>query len=102
MRSKFVKTEFYDSFSPGIPDHSETFSERDPTKHAVARRNLFPLFRPEAISQYEPYMDRIIDLLYECIDEFAESGKAFDMTPWLRSTGLDLVGEMFVCCYPTA
>jgi len=58
----FVKTEFYNSFNPNIGGRPEPFAERNEQIHGHQRKILTPLFRAEAIMEYEGYIGNIIDI----------------------------------------
>lgn len=89
------KTEFYDSFSSRIADRLDTFSVRDEKVHNIARKKIAHLFTPGTVLEYEPCVDRIIDIFCQCMDGFAESKETFDISVWFRKYSFDIIGEMF-------
>lgn len=87
------KAEFYDSFNPHVAGaRTDGFTERDDTKHPERRRIIAGLYTQGSMLQYEPCVDRLIDLLYQRMESFVQSGTTFDMSVWLKRYTFD-VGE---------
>ena len=91
-RSDFLKTEFYDGFNPKIDNRPEPFAERNEHIHAQHRRIITPLFRAEAIGEYETNIDRIIDLF--CIKVGSLIGIEFDLAKYTVLLTWDVTGDM--------
>jgi hypothetical protein len=91
----FIKGEFYNSFVSHISKRIDGFSERDETLHAYRRRCIAPLYTQGAVLEYEPCVNRVIDLFYKQMQKFVESGETFDMSIWLRKYTFDVIGEMY-------
>lgn len=86
----FRKTEFYDSFNPGIGGRPEPFAERNEQIHARLRKTLNPLFRPEAIAEYEGYIDNVIEIFCNKVDGLDE----LDLAQYVAKYSWDTVGDM--------
>lgn len=90
------KGDFYDGFDPHIPgSRTDSFSERDNNRHANRRRLIANLYTQGSILNYEPCVDRIIDLLYTRMETLSESGEVFDMSVWLKRYTFDVIGEIY-------
>lgn len=89
---EFIKGEFYDAFDPKISIHRDGFTERHEAKHTRRRRIVAPLYTQAAVLEYEPCVDRCINLVYERMDQFAASGEVIDMSIWLRKYTFDIIG----------
>lgn len=90
------KGEFYDSFDPHVPGaRTDGFSERDEVKHPERRRIIAGLYTQGSVLQYEPCVDRLIELFYQKMENFAKSGQTVDMSVWLKRYTFDVVGEIF-------
>jgi len=89
------KTEFYDSFNPRIGDRTDIFTERDEKIHTIQRKKTGSLFTLGAVLEYEPCIDRIIDIFCRCMEDIASSGEIVDVSIWFRRYSFDVIGEMF-------
>ena len=91
-RSDFLKTEFYDGFNPKIDNRPEPFAERNEHIHAQHRKIIAPLFRAEAISEYESNMDTIISLFCTKVESLI--GEEFDLAKYTVLLSWDITGDM--------
>ena len=91
-RSDFLKTEFYDGFNPKIDDRPEPFAERNEHIHAQHRKIIAPLFRAEAISEYESNIDTIIALFCTKVESLI--GEEFDLAKYIVLLSWDVTGDM--------
>lgn len=91
----FPKTEFYSSFSPNIGGRPDSFTERDERVHDIVRKKIGSLFAIGAVLEYQPCVDRIVDLFCDCIDGFVASGETVDVSIWFRKYTFDVIGELF-------
>lgn len=91
----FPKTEFYDGFNPHISKRSDSFCETDEGKHAARRRIQAPFYTQAAVLDYEPCVDRVIELFRSRMREFVASQDTVDMATWFRKYTFDVIGEMF-------
>lgn len=90
------KGKFYDSFDPHVPGaRTDGFSERDEAKHAERRRIIAPLYTQGSVLQYEPCVDRLIDLFYTRMEQFCQSHETFDMSIWIKRYTFDVIGELY-------
>ncbi|OCT47226.1 Pisatin demethylase [Cladophialophora carrionii] len=93
---QFPKGDFYDNFITNInPKRIDSFSERNEARHTERRRMVAPIYTQGAVLEYEPCVDRVIELFHRQMDRFAASGEVFDMSVWLRKYTFDVIGEMF-------
>lgn len=90
---EFIKGEFYEAFNPKISKRRDHFTERNEAAHTRRRRTVAHLYTQAAVLEYEPCVDRCIDLVYQRMDEFAQSGQVVDMAVWLRKYTFDIIGE---------
>ena len=93
-RPDFLKTEFYSTFNPNIGGRPEPFAERNERIHTQHRRIVSPLFRNEAILDYEDYVDGILDIVDERMQMFADSKRIFDLAKYVNRYTWDTVGDM--------
>jgi cytochrome P450 len=101
VSSPFPKAKWYDAWGdPRIPNHN-LFSARDRAVHGVMRRKVANMYAMSTVKSYEPHMDSCIDLLFQRLDEFAESGEAFDLQVYLRCYAFDVIGAITVGCVPS-
>lgn len=94
-KPKWQKTDFYDSFDPHIGGRTELFSTRDDAMHTERRRITAGLFAMGTVVQYEPCVERIIDVFVERLGDVAATGKRIEMAWALRCFSLDAIGEIF-------
>ncbi len=92
----FPKTEFYDAFKQRMfAGRVDAFTERDEKVHAVYRKKIGYLFAPGAVLEYEPCIDRIIELFCKRMESFANSGQIVDVATYFRKYTFDVIGEIF-------
>ncbi|KAF2120232.1 cytochrome P450 oxidoreductase [Lophiotrema nucula] len=90
--SKFAKTDFYDNFDPGVGARVEIFAEKDERKHNQLKKLMFPLFRQESVAKYEGYVENILALFCQKMEE--EVGEEVDLAKYIAKFSWDTVGEM--------
>lgn len=90
------KGDFYDGFDPHV-DRARTdgFSQRDEVKHGERRRIVAPLYTQGSVLQYEPCVDRLIDLFYSKMEQFSQTQETVDMSIWFKRYTFDVIGEMY-------
>ncbi|KAF2737217.1 cytochrome P450 [Polyplosphaeria fusca] len=91
-RRAFTKTDFYDNFDPRLGGRPEIFAERDERKHDGLKRMLVPLFRAESVAKYEGYIDDILGVFCDKMDE--RVGDTVDLAEWVARFSWDTVGRM--------
>ncbi|OJJ66033.1 hypothetical protein ASPBRDRAFT_79448 [Aspergillus brasiliensis CBS 101740] len=94
INSKFVKSAFYDTFSPFYQETvmPSMFSIRDPAQHQALRRPVAQKFSMSSIRAMEPFAD-------ECTDIFLDSmrtleGQVVDLGDWLQWYAFDVIGAI--------
>ena len=95
FKKRWETTEFYDSCNPRIPDGVEIFSLRDETQHVERRRVVAHLWTVAALTEYEPRIDRIVNVFREKLSQAASSGKTVTLDRMLSQYALDIIGEIF-------
>ena len=90
-RSDWLKTELYDPFNPNIEGRPEPFAEKNEHIHAQHRRIMAPLFRPEAVSEYDGYCDNIIEIFSSKMNSLV--GTEFDLADYVERYTWDTIGE---------
>jgi cytochrome P450 len=96
ISSPLPKSKWYDAWGdPRIPNHN-LFSATDRAVHSVMRRKVASVYAMGTIKSYEPHADSCIDLLLERFDEFAASGKVFDLPNYLQCYAFDVIGAITV------
>lgn len=95
LKPQFLKTEFYNSFTPNIGGRPDSFSERDEKIHDIVNKKIVSLFAIGSVLEYQPCVDRVVDVFCDCMDEFVSSGVTFDLSIWFRKYTFDAIGELF-------
>jgi cytochrome P450 len=88
----FEKTDFYDSFDPHVGGRTEVFAEKNEKKHDRLKRLLVPLFRQESVGKYEGYIEEILGIFCEKMDQ--RVGETVDLAEWVARFSWDTVGRM--------
>ncbi|KAG4411863.1 hypothetical protein IFR04_015003 [Cadophora malorum] len=94
-KANFLKSKFYDPFDAKISPIPDNFVIRDDKIHSARRRAVAHIYTQAAVLEYEPCVDRVIDLFEQRMEQFATSGEIVDMSTWMRKYTFDVVGEMF-------
>jgi cytochrome P450 len=95
LKPLFLKTEFYDSFTPNIGGRPDSFTQRDERVHDLTNKKIASLFAIGAVLEYEPCVDRVVDIFCDCMDAFAASTETFDISTFCRRYTFDAIGELF-------
>jgi Cytochrome P450 len=93
-RPDFLKSDFYSTFDPGFGGRPEPFAERDPHIHTQHKKIITPLFRSEAVLEYEDYIDEILKIFDEHMAIFAENETIFNLANYFERCTWDTVGGM--------
>ena len=64
-----------------VPD---LFSDRDPARHAAARRKVASAYSMTSLAQLEPFVDECSSILKAKFTKFANSGEPVNMAHWLQ------------------
>ncbi|KAE8423593.1 cytochrome P450 [Aspergillus pseudocaelatus] len=94
INSKFLKSSFYDMFSPF---HEETvmasmFSVRDPSQHQALRRPVAQKFSMSSIRAMEPFADECTDIFLDAMRNL--EGQSVDLGTWLQWYAFDVIGAI--------
>ena len=88
---EFGKSGWYDAFST---TGESLFSTRSKKRHAVKRRMVSHGFSAQSLLSLEPHVDFTLDKFMSKMDEFAKSGKPFDIYFWFELFNMDVMGEL--------
>ena len=72
-KNVMAKSKWYDTFDPHLSKRKDLFSEQDEKMASQRRRIVAHLYTQAAVLQYEPCIQRVIDLFVERMEIFAES-----------------------------
>ncbi|KAE8341952.1 hypothetical protein BDV24DRAFT_150746 [Aspergillus arachidicola] len=94
INSKFLKSAFYDTFSPF---HEETvmasmFSVRDTSQHQALRRPVAQKFSMSSIRAMEPFADECTDIFLNAMKSL--EGQSVDLGSWLQWYAFDVIGAI--------
>ncbi|KAK1074823.1 hypothetical protein LTR12_002466 [Friedmanniomyces endolithicus] len=88
---EFGKSSWYDAFST---TGESLFSTRSKKRHAMKRRSVAHAFSAQSLVSFEPYVDLTLNKLIRRLDDFAATGKPFDIYFWFELFTMDLMGEL--------
>lgn len=91
----FPKATFYKSFDSGISHTPDSFCCLDSETHDRRRRAVAAFYAQAAVLEYEPCIDRCINLFHQRMEGLANTEEATDMALWLRKYTFDIIGELF-------
>ncbi|KAL8709010.1 MAG: hypothetical protein Q9220_006219 [cf. Caloplaca sp. 1 TL-2023] len=96
----FVKSEFY-SVAAGVNKGvavQTLFSQTDEVYHDKLRRSLANSYSMSSVVQYEPFVDKTVEVFLEQIDRrFADKegpDGIVDLPQWMRAYAFDVIGEL--------
>ncbi|PMD47216.1 putative P450 monooxygenase [Hyaloscypha variabilis F] len=94
--SKFIKSKFYYAF--GHPDLTklDLFSERDIASHALKRRRVSSLYSVTSLLSYEHFVDQNNLQLCSKLEQFAGTGRVFNVPTWMQYYAFDVIGSISV------
>jgi hypothetical protein len=72
----------------------DLFSLQDEKKHGARRRNVANAYSLATLLGMEEYVDQCSTLLLRQFEKIAQSGKSFDIAPWMQYYAFDVVGEL--------
>lgn len=94
-KQNFLKSDFYNPFNAGISPRPDNFVVKDDKMHTERRRAVAHIYTQSAVLEYEPCIDRVIELFEKRMEQFSTSGEVFDIALWMRKYTFDVIGEMF-------
>ncbi|KAH9204849.1 cytochrome P450 [Leptodontidium sp. 2 PMI_412] len=71
------------------------YGPKDGKVHSVRRKKVAHLYSQASALQFEPYIDKVIKVFFDKMQEKAESGETIDMALWLRRYTFNVIGAMF-------
>ncbi|KAF9893111.1 hypothetical protein FE257_012522 [Aspergillus nanangensis] len=92
----YQKTSFYrvqQQLAKGKPTQT-LFTTLDEDFHAAIKRPVSSAFSMSTLTEFEPFVDNIIHLLFSRLDEFAAGQKICDIGIWLQYYAFDVIGEL--------
>ncbi|KAJ5934250.1 cytochrome P450 [Penicillium verhagenii] len=92
--SKFLKSAFYDAFSPFYEDivMPSMFSVRDPVAHQALRRPVAQKFSMSSIKSLEPFADECNKIFIDAMRDL--EGQQVDLGVWLQWYAFDVIGAI--------
>ncbi|KAK5673651.1 hypothetical protein LTR17_027909, partial [Elasticomyces elasticus] len=94
--TKFVKSQFYHTFTSPDPLFYNLFALSDPERHSKERRKVASLYSMSTLISYEKYVDSCNSLLCGKLENFALSGELINVPLWMQFYAFDVIGEMTV------
>ncbi|KAF9891574.1 hypothetical protein FE257_003585 [Aspergillus nanangensis] len=94
ISSKFLKSGFYDAFSPIYENEHmpSMFSIRDPCQHQALRRPVAQKFSMSSIKSMEPLADECTKIFVNAMKSLAE--ERVDLGVWLQWYAFDVIGAI--------
>ncbi|KAJ5547808.1 hypothetical protein N7513_005042 [Penicillium frequentans] len=90
--SKFPKSAWYDGWRH--PQQWTVFSDRDIKRHSENRKRFTGLYSMSSVVNYEPFVDRCIDIFSQRFNEFADRNQVFDLGHWFQCYAFDVIGDI--------
>ncbi|KAJ6005379.1 cytochrome P450 [Penicillium sp. IBT 35674x] len=92
--SKFLKSAFYDVFSPYFEDKvmPSMFTVRDPIAHQALRRPVAQKFSMSSINSLEPFADECTGIFIDAMRDL--EGQQIDLGAWLQWYAFDVIGAI--------
>ncbi|KAJ5656902.1 cytochrome P450 [Penicillium longicatenatum] len=92
--SKFLKSAFYDVFSPFFEDKvmPSMFTVRDPVAHQALRRPVAQKFSMSSIKSLEPFADECTRIFIDAMRDL--EGQPIDLGAWLQWYAFDVIGAI--------
>ncbi|KAF3020091.1 hypothetical protein E8E14_003548 [Neopestalotiopsis sp. 37M] len=95
--TEFHKGPWYHGSANGAGEYKEnTFSERDPKKHAAMRRKSAALYTMSSLLKMEPAVDECIGLLEKHFSNISRTGRAVNLQWWMQCYAFDVIGNITV------
>ncbi|KAI3324021.1 cytochrome P450 oxidoreductase [Xylariaceae sp. AK1471] len=93
----FVKSDFYEVGAPPYKSKplENLFSLRDTQQHATLRRNIGGLYTKIAVLDFEPHVDRCVELFLNQVAKQTTNGsETLNMSLWLHFFAFDCLGDI--------
>ena len=75
-------------------NYNKLMSECDPKKHAAMRSNLASGYSGSSVIKSEAFIDKMIELLEQRLDELSEKEEPVEIGLWLQFLAWDILGEV--------
>ncbi|ETS85305.1 hypothetical protein PFICI_03330 [Pestalotiopsis fici W106-1] len=93
----FQKGPWYQGSANGAGDYKEnTFSERDPKKHAAMRRKGASLYTMSSLLKMEPAVDECIHFVQKHFGSISQNRQAVNLQWWMQCYAFDVIGNITV------
>ncbi|CAI7627401.1 unnamed protein product [Penicillium manginii] len=94
ISSKFIKSTFYNAFSPIFEGGTmpSMFTVRDPIAHQALRRPVAQKFSMSSIKSLEPFADECTSIFIDAMKEL--QGQKVDLGVWLQWYAFDVIGAI--------
>ncbi|KAJ5363950.1 cytochrome P450 [Penicillium cataractarum] len=94
INSKFLKSAFYDTFSPFFEDKvmPSMFTIRDPAGHQALRRPVAQKFSMSSIKSLELFADECTKIFVDAMKDL--EGQQVDLGAWLQWYAFDVIGAI--------
>ncbi|KAJ5585632.1 cytochrome P450 [Penicillium hetheringtonii] len=94
INSQFLKSGFYDTFSPFFEDKvmPSMFSVRNPAEHQKLRRSVAQKFSMSSIKSLEPFADECSKIFIDAMEDL--QGQRVDLGEWLQWYAFDVIGAI--------
>ncbi|KAF9238714.1 hypothetical protein LCP9604111_9356 [Penicillium roqueforti] len=92
----YQKTNFYSvqqQLVKGRPTPT-LFTTTDEVFHAAIKRPVSSAYSMSTLTEFEPFVDKIIHTLFGRLDEFVAEAKVCDIAAWLQYYAFDVIGEL--------
>ncbi|KAL4953679.1 cytochrome P450 [Aspergillus filifer] len=92
--SKFLKSEWYSTFTISDVAEVNTFTLRDAKKHATVRRLFANNYTMSTMIQYEAYVDMCIRTFQNTLEKLSGEKQKIDLGDWLQYYAFDVIGNI--------
>ena len=73
------------------------FTQRDIERHNQRKKEVSGLYSNSVLYNMEKPVDRVIEVLFDRLSGFAETGEVIEMFDWLHYFAFDTIGVFTVC-----
>ncbi|KAL4971084.1 cytochrome P450 [Aspergillus stella-maris] len=92
--SKFLKSDWYSTFTISDVADVNTFTLRDVKKHAAVRRLFANNYTMSSMIHYEAYVDMCIRTFENSLEKRSDEKQKMDMGNWLQYYAFDVIGNI--------
>ncbi|KAH8807084.1 cytochrome P450 [Xylogone sp. PMI_703] len=96
INSGYKKTDFYcvqQQMANGRPTPT-LFTTTDEDFHAAIKRPISGAYSMSTLTEFESFVDKTIQTLFNRLDEFVKDDRVCDMGTWLQYYAFDVIGEL--------